>query len=301
MLDPRDVCPNVPETPNGHAEEDGCPDSVVNVEVLVRGVDDLPAETAIVDGVSAEPATVVLGEVSRLRSLAGRHPVTVEAEGYRPWTGEFTGFGGADALTVDLVPIRYAHVKLRAVTAEDAPLAAWVRRGAASGTPLENVPLEGASWRVEAAPGAWSVYAKGYAARTVSLAPTADEHLDLVVVLAPTDVRVEGDRLRTDRSIRFALDKAELREDALAVLDDIVALLAARPDIELLRIEGHADESGTSRHNLDLSRARAEAVVAALVARGIAPGRLEAIGSGEAREARTERAVDFVVLVWADR
>ena len=40
---------------------------------------------------------------------------------------------------------------------------------------------------------------------------------------------------------------------------------------------------------------------AALVARGIAPGRLEAIGSGEAREARTERAVDFVVLVWADR
>ena len=74
-----------------------------------------------------------------------------------------------------------------------------------------------------------------------------------------------------------------------------------RPDIELLRVEGHADESGSSRHNLELSRARAEAVRAALVARGIAPERLEAIGSGEAREARTERAADFTILVWADR
>lgn len=135
----------------------------------------------------------------------------------------------------------------------------------------------------------------------VQVTPHEGETLDLLVELAPSDVRVEGDRLRFERTLRFELDRAELLREALPVIDDIAGLLAMRPDIELLRVEGHADESGSSRHNLELSRARAEAIRAALVARGIAPERLEAIGSGEDREARTERAVDFTILVWADR
>jgi hypothetical protein len=52
-------------------------------------------------------------------------------------------------------------------------------------------------------------------------------------------------------------------------------------------------------HNLGLSRRRAEAVVAALVALGVAPERLEAVGSGEV--VTETRSVTFVVLAWDER
>ena len=71
--------------------------------------------------------------------------------------------------------------------------------------------------------------------------------------------------------------------------------------MRLLRIEGHADGLGAPAYNLDLSLRRASAVQAGLVARGIAPERLQPIGSGEARrlwDATPQRQVDFLILVW---
>lgn len=301
VADPLDLCPLVTETANGYNDTDGCPDSVTRVDLLVRGVPDLPAETAIVDGLSPEPGTVFLGEVVSFRSPTGDHAFTVEAEGYRRHDGRVTAFGPTAEVTVQLEPVRYTTVRLRAVSTSGAALGGWVHRGSATKAAQEELPVEGMEWRVEVSPTAWSVHAPGHAAREVQVTPQEGETLDLLVELAPSDVRVEGDRLRFERTLRFELDRAELLREALPVIDDIAGLLAMRPDIELLRVEGHADESGSSRHNLELSRARAEAVRAALVARGIAPERLEAIGSGEAREARTERAADFTILVWADR
>jgi outer membrane protein OmpA-like peptidoglycan-associated protein len=47
-------------------------------------------------------------------------------------------------------------------------------------------------------------------------------------------------------------------------------------------VEGHTDADGDDRLNLALSVARAEAVVEELIARGLAPDRVYAIGYGEA-------------------
>ena len=48
-------------------------------------------------------------------------------------------------------------------------------------------------------------------------------------------------------------------------------------------VEGHTDSDGDDQRNLALSVARAEAVVNALIERGVAPERLYAIGYGEAQ------------------
>ena len=109
--------------------------------------------------------------------------------------------------------------------------------------------------------------------------------------------------MRTGQPVPFAVGSDALLPEADGPLGDVLALLQENNDIELLRIEGHADERADSRYNLDLSRRRAEAVRAWLISRGIAPERLEAIGTGEARPATgadASRRVEFVVLVWDD-
>jgi len=48
-----------------------------------------------------------------------------------------------------------------------------------------------------------------------------------------------------------------------------------------LQINGHTDNSGNAEANKTLSAQRAETVVAFLIARGVNPGRLKAVGYGQ--------------------
>ncbi|HEX4854809.1 OmpA family protein [Arenimonas sp.] len=79
--------------------------------------------------------------------------------------------------------------------------------------------------------------------------------------------------------INFDVDKATLRPDAAAVVTEIHSLLSNDPALRL-SIDGHTDSTGTAERNRELSRQRAEAVQAALVAKGIAADRLQAQGFG---------------------
>jgi len=82
--------------------------------------------------------------------------------------------------------------------------------------------------------------------------------------------------------IFFDLDKAVLRDDAIAAMDSQAKWLTRHPDV-LSVIEGHADERGTREYNLGLGCRRAVAMREALIARGIAPERLGTISYGKER------------------
>jgi OmpA-OmpF porin, OOP family len=78
--------------------------------------------------------------------------------------------------------------------------------------------------------------------------------------------------------ILFDTDKAVIREDSRAALDEIGKLLKETPSLNLY-VVGHTDDQGSLEYNLDLSKRRAEAVVQDLIGKyGIAPRRLEAHG-----------------------
>ncbi len=84
--------------------------------------------------------------------------------------------------------------------------------------------------------------------------------------------------------INFALESAVLAPEALLDLDQVAeALLDPRLiDVSVI-LEGHTDASGAADYNLDLSRRRADAVLAHLVRRGVPRDRLQAVGYGEHR------------------
>ena len=105
--------------------------------------------------------------------------------------------------------------------------------------------------------------------------------------------------------IQFAYDSAEILPESFHILDAIAATLIAVPQIELVEIQGHADDRGNDEYNLDLTRDRAAAVVDGLVARGVAAVRMRSMGYGErcpvepgtsihARDAN--RRVEIVIL-----
>ncbi|MFI5181036.1 MAG: OmpA family protein [Thermoanaerobaculia bacterium] len=82
--------------------------------------------------------------------------------------------------------------------------------------------------------------------------------------------------------INFDSGKATIRPDSKEIVAQIVALLKGNPALRL-SVEGHTDNVDSTESNKALSEARAKAVVAALVARGIVAERLRAAGFGPER------------------
>ncbi|TVQ52799.1 MAG: OmpA family protein [Rhodobacteraceae bacterium] len=77
--------------------------------------------------------------------------------------------------------------------------------------------------------------------------------------------------------VAFEIGATRLAPESDAALDAAAALFAARPDLSAV-VVGHTDADGDLALNRRISAQRAEAVVAALVARGVSRSRLSADG-----------------------
>jgi len=95
-------------------------------------------------------------------------------------------------------------------------------------------------------------------------------------------VVVKKDRIELNEPVYFATDKTDVLPRSEPLLDEIADVLKSNSTIEV-RIEGHTDSRGSSRYNEKLSQGRADSVRNELVARGIEPTRMVAIGYGEER------------------
>ncbi len=80
----------------------------------------------------------------------------------------------------------------------------------------------------------------------------------------------------------FDVDSSVLHLGAYSEIDRLANVLNRFPNTRI-RVEGHTDSTGTEAYNLRLSQERADAVKRLLIARGVAPDRVIAIGYGESR------------------
>jgi len=79
--------------------------------------------------------------------------------------------------------------------------------------------------------------------------------------------------------IEFDLGKATIRPNSKPTLDEAAGVLKEYPALRI-SISGHTDNVGDRAKNVDLSKARADAVKAYLVQQGIDAGRIETRGAG---------------------
>lgn len=96
----------------------------------------------------------------------------------------------------------------------------------------------------------------------------------------PPATRLVEQEIVLSQQVQFEVGTAVLRPESDAVLTEIARVLTEHPEVELIEVQGHTDESGTPELNRRLGQERADRVVAWLAQRGIARARLAPKGYG---------------------
>jgi len=107
----------------------------------------------------------------------------------------------------------------------------------------------------------------------------------------PRQAKVDGRGCWVLQGVHFATGKADLTGGSAPVLDAVVRVLKANPNLRL-EVQGHTDATGSVRLNQRLSQQRAEAVAAYFTAHGVDASRLAAKGYGPSRPAATNDTAD---------
>ncbi len=122
-------------------------------------------------------------------------------------------------------------------------------------------------------------------------------------------IKITKGKLELLDKIYFETDKDEIKAISFPLLDAIAATLNGNPQINLIEIQGHADERGDDAHNLDLTERRSASVRRALEERNVVPSRMKNHGYGETKPICTQhnedcwsqnRRVEFIILKRAD-
>jgi len=110
--------------------------------------------------------------------------------------------------------------------------------------------------------------------------------------------------------VHFATGKDRILKKSFKTLDMVADVFLQNPWVKKVRVEGHTDNRGRAKSNLELSKRRAASVVSGLIERGVDPSRLSSEGYGDAqpvadnkrRKGRAaNRRVEFVITNPADQ
>jgi outer membrane protein OmpA-like peptidoglycan-associated protein/Tol biopolymer transport system component len=93
------------------------------------------------------------------------------------------------------------------------------------------------------------------------------------------------------RNVFFASGKAEITGASYPELDRLVKLLKDVPGLKI-ELSGHTDDRGSVKNNTTLSQNRAQAVVDYLVKKGVAAGRMTAVGYGPSQPVSTNATAE---------
>lgn len=120
-------------------------------------------------------------------------------------------------------------------------------------------------------------------------------------------VAMKADRVEIKEKIKFAYNDDKILSESYGLLDEIADVIKKNPQVKKIEIGGHASSEGDDGKNMDLSKRRANSVMAYLTGKGGVGGdHLVAKGFGETKplvtpddtedKRETNRRVEFLVL-----
>jgi outer membrane protein OmpA-like peptidoglycan-associated protein len=101
----------------------------------------------------------------------------------------------------------------------------------------------------------------------------------------------EGIKITFDSGLLFDVDKSDLKQASRDNLTNLAVILNKYPDTNIL-LEGHTDATGTSDHNLDLSKRRAQSVANYLAGQKVMEPRFTIMGYGEDQPIASNETTD---------
>jgi OOP family OmpA-OmpF porin len=106
------------------------------------------------------------------------------------------------------------------------------------------------------------------------------------------EVSVQGNQILVMGRIEFETAKDKIRSESEPILQGVLNVIKANPDITKLSVEGHTDNRGDKVKNKDLSRRRAAAVVRWLIGHGVDKKMLASAGYGQEKPVATNDTDD---------
>lgn len=288
LTDSEDGCPNDPEDPDHYQDHDGCPEGNAMVTIELVDPQGNPVKSPRLQ-LSPRVGEPVRNNRSPMSSDLGEGVwlLEAEAEGMKPLSKTFEVPGQGELV-------------LREVMSPDVRMGTLiVRIFEASGKTLDG------SWQLDGQPNEYQavggygqadmkegshkvvVRAPNFAPASVEVNIIGGEEKELVVILNPSKVSLGTKRIDIKDKVYFEVDKAVIKPESYALLDEVAQVIVDHPELLRIRIEGHTDSDGPDAYNMRLSQDRADAVRAYLIGKNVEAGRLYSIGYGETQPVDT--------------
>lgn len=192
------------------------------------------------------------------------------------------------------IPIVFAHAQNGEITTKGKVTDSRTGRGIKANIRYSSIPTGSINGRFNDSTFSFSIFgtakyqitasAEGYSPRTVIVDPkdiNAENSVIRNISLSP-----KGEAIVLDHLI-FAQGKAVIDPKSYAELDEVVQMMKENEKIEI-QLEGHTDNVGSPKGNLELSESRVEAVKKYLVSSGIAKGRIKTKAFGGSQPLKNE-------------
>lgn len=254
-----------------------------------------PVPGAIVQFEGTSLSSLITDEEGRFRSAglpAGPQGMRIRAESYREalCVAVVTKTGGDIEARCELAPsVRYGAIAGRVVDTSGTPLsgARLLLHGPAELALTAGADGTFASDKVPVGEYDLEVQAENYFPRHTRQTITKGQRSDLGLTLHARSrtplARLTPKRIVLKKALRLTEDGAALERQSEPLVAEIAELLRVHPELTQIEIQGHVAPLGDAASAQALSEQHANTVRSALIAAGVAPARLQAVGLGSTR------------------
>lgn len=285
LVAPADACPDVAEVKNGWRDEDGCADQLARLSVAPT-----------LDGKPLLGVSIKLSPADGTPRSWKVGDAPIEGMPGTAWTAvpEAECLRGDGAVTLvegdNVVPLAVTRLEGTVVwnvtDAAGKPLEnasiVWDPAGGAC-VPTDPIALGAGPVEQRVGIGDFTAFVTREGFAPQSLQVTIDEGAarPQAVALEKTKVDVQSEQIRILEKVHFKTNSAEILAESSTLLDEVATTIRLQASWKAIEVAGHTDADGDDAANLALSQARAEAVVAYLIAKGVKAEILTAKGYGE--------------------